>query len=158
VAATWQVPDVQARLLRDNGRPVPPPVSGYLLLDTGASKTCISSAVAQALGLTPIGKIKAYGASGEHTNRVVSAQLGIEVEDDRGNPRRISWVIPCQAIPRLEEPYQHIQLADSPLVLVGLLGRDLLRHATVIYDGKTGVLHITFDRHSTPAQAKKSKP
>jgi len=145
VGASWILPGVQLELLKQAGRSIPTPVSGHLLLDTGARSTCISQAVARQLGLKPIGKVKGFGAGGEHINDLVFARLQIAISDHRGFTTLIWWEMPCQAIPEMERHLGGIEINGQPVVVIGLLGRDILRVATVMYSGKNGTLEVTFD-------------
>ncbi len=54
IIAAWAVPQALAQALVAAGQPIPRPVEGLMLVDTGAQSTCISEAAAQALQLQPI--------------------------------------------------------------------------------------------------------
>lgn len=148
VGAGWAVPPALETELRRQQKPVPAPVSGYLLLDTGAEKTCISMAAARKLELKPIAKVKGFGAGGEHTFDLVFARLQITILDHRGITTSIWWDQPAQCVPDLEKHPQGrgVTIQDKPVELVGLLGRDILRLTTIIYNGREGKLQVTFDR------------
>jgi hypothetical protein len=146
IPAAWFVPEQQEAQLRTLGRPVPPPVEGHILLDTGASSTCISKAAAEKLGLRAISKVKGFGAGGLHTNDMVVARLGIAIEDERRRlVTQLFWNGRCQAIPEMEKHLQGILLNNEPVSLIGLLGRDILSLASFVYNGKKGTLEMTFD-------------
>jgi hypothetical protein len=145
VPAAWSLPAPQVELLKQAGRPIPAPFVGSLLIDTGAQRTCISLAAARTLGLKAISKVKGFGAGGEHVNDLVFARLQISIKDHRGIMTQIWWDMPCQAIPEMEKHLDGVELNGEPVVLVGLLGRDLLRLATVMYSGRNGTLEVIFD-------------
>lgn len=63
--ATWWVPAALAQSLSLAGKPIPPAVTGVIVIDTGADGTCISSEVAERLGLIPKRMQPGFGAGGE---------------------------------------------------------------------------------------------
>lgn len=145
IHAAWLAPKAQAELLASAGKPVPRPAVGMVLIDTGAQRTCISLAAAQALGLRPISKVKGFGAGGVHTNDLVFARLEISIQDHRNITTILFWEGPYQAIPEMENHLPGLQVQGRPTRVVGLLGRDILRHASIIYNGKNGTLQVNFD-------------
>jgi len=62
----------------------------------------------------------------------------------------IHWEAEVEEIPNLEESVEPLGLMHSgqPVKLVGLLGRDILRHARFLYDGIDGRIEIKFDLDS----------
>src|SRR2546430_7071793 len=78
---TWGIPEASAAAMRQAGRPVPPNVAGALLLDTGATRTCIALQTATELGLHPTRIQEGYGAAGKHSNLVFLARLEIKIID-----------------------------------------------------------------------------
>lgn len=146
IPAYWRVSLEHENLLAASGQTVPGPISGHILLDTGAHSTCISRAVATGLGLKAVQKMRGFGAGGEHVNDVVFARLGILIQDDRRNLlTNISWNVRAQAIPEMEKHLNGSLINGQPISLIGLLGRDILTYASFIYNGKTGTLEMTFD-------------
>lgn len=147
VGANWTVPPALESELKRQGRPVPSPVGGYLLLDTGAEKTCISKVAAQQLGLTPIGRVQGFGAGGVHTHDVVFARLSMVIADHRQITTALAWDQSVQCVPDLEKHPQArgVKIDNQPAHLIGLLGRDILRLTTVVYNGREGKLQVTFD-------------
>jgi hypothetical protein len=152
VYASWRVPEPLQAILQEAGRPVPNPVLGGLLLDTGAAKTCISEKAADDLGLKPTRLAKTYGAGGEYELSVVNARLGFRVSSARSE-HEVSFETEAQVIPLLEAGGRQMGLksGDNEIRLIGLLGRDLLRHAQVSYDGINGRFEISFDLGSLSA-------
>ncbi len=152
VYASWRVPEPLEAILQEAGKPVPSPVLGGLLLDTGAGKTCISENAAHDLGLNPIRLAKTYGAGGEYELSVVNARLGFRVSSSRSE-HDVSFETEAQVIPLLEAGGRQMGLrsGDTDIRLIGLLGRDLLRHAQVSYDGINGSFEISFDLASLSA-------
>jgi hypothetical protein len=58
------IPTALEQHLVANNLPVPPPVTGVALIDTGASSSAADTAKMQALGVQPIGVVPIGGAAG----------------------------------------------------------------------------------------------
>jgi len=84
IMARWSVTEALATQLASEGKPVPSPLAGFLLLDTGAKSTCIDNVVADTLGLAPIRIAKSHGVHGESEVPVYNARLTIAIEDAVG--------------------------------------------------------------------------
>ena len=155
VNASWLVPPAHADALRGAGRSVPPAVDGAMLVDTGASSTCISQQAASDLGLLPVRIGTTYGAGGLHQNPVYEVVLRIAITDGTGASSVISSQMQAMAIPELDKHLQQlgVQGTHGPLKLIGLLGRDFLRHATLIYSGAKGRVEVQIDPSSLPSGA-----
>jgi len=150
---SWWLPSASRNALASIGRAVPQQVSGVLLLDTGATNTCISLKAAQTLGLTATRIQDGYGAGGLHRNPVFFATLEISIADEKtGKITTIGWEQEVQGIPDLELHAQGLQYAGESVEVVGLLGRDILRHTRLAYDGIDGRFEITFDLKSLQQQ------
>lgn len=149
IPGRWSLPKVLEDHLLAAGRPIAAPVSGMLMLDTGASRTCLSRQAAQELGLTPVRLQRSYGAGGVHESAVFRVRLTLRLVDPSG-ATEIYWEMEAQEIPDLEASVDHLKLTHggAPVRLVGLLGRDVLRHTKLLYDGIVGRLEIKFDLDS----------
>ena len=103
--------------------PIPPPVSGHALIDTGAIATCIDADTAKSLNLPVIDVVKMASASHPATDaNVYPVRLEII-----GSPKPIEFNV-ARAI-------------GAPLKvqgLIALVGRDVLAHCTLIYQGGIG--------------------
>ncbi|MBI5489543.1 MAG: retropepsin-like domain-containing protein [Deltaproteobacteria bacterium] len=106
--------------------------SGWALIDTGASMTCISPEVTKALGLQTIAVVDCHTPAGE-VKRPVKA---VEFEFPGSQIR----VTTAQVI--------EVELAAPGIVM--LVGRDLLAHAALTYDGPTGTWTLELPRISAP--------
>lgn len=147
--AKWGVPAPLAKALEAAGRPVPAPIEGCLLLDTGATRTCISCLAADRLQLQPVGQVDGFGAGGAHKNPLYFAHLMIPIRDHRGLGTMLHAEVPCLGVPDLEKPALStggLSFEGRPMELIGLLGRDFLARTTFVYNGKEGHLQLTFDR------------
>ena len=138
VLAQWQIPRVLRQGFAAIGRTSPSPVNGHMLIDTGATATCISEEAARDLGLHPVGLQMGFGAGGEHQNPVFHALLILGICDPKKGTTVLGAEQRVQAIPKLEESFRRMDVRDgngNPVRLIGLLGRDFLRHTKFTYDG-----------------------
>lgn len=136
IVASWSVPAALAAALQAAGRAVPPVVTGMMLVDTGASSTCISEAAAMTLGLTPVRIAQTFGSAGLHSSNVYEAHLQILIEDqNRGVRSNLEFEFQPTGVPALEQQLPGLLLNGRPVALVGLLGRDFLRNTTMTYRG-----------------------
>jgi predicted aspartyl protease len=136
IAASWSVPAPLATALHGAGRPVPPAVPGMLLIDTGASSTCISESAAARLGLRPIRIAQTLGSGGSHPSNMYEAHLQILIEDPkRGVLSNLDIEFQAVGVPQLEQQLPGLTFNGQPTELVSLLGRDFLRNTTMTYRG-----------------------
>ena len=146
--ASWSVPPALAKALAEAARTVPNPIHGYMLIDTGASATCIALDVAQELGLAPLRQEKSYGAGGLVEHPVFGLQLTINFIDPVGRQVAVGGDIQAKGIPDLGDYFRHVPMDTPdpfPKRMVGLIGRDLLRHATFVYKGSVGQFDFRLD-------------
>lgn len=114
------------------GALIPDPVGAQLLIDTGASNTCLDPWVIQALGLTPSGVIQV------HTPSTTAQQA------HRCNQYDVSLVIPHPSISRV---FNAIPVMEAPLKhqgIDGLLGRDVLSQCLFVYNGELKIYTLSF--------------
>jgi predicted aspartyl protease len=107
--------------LTQRGLPVPAPIAGWALIDTGASGTCIDDAIAQQLGLPAIDVVQMASAS----HAITQQNLYPAVLEVQGTPIRIE-------VPRA------MGATLGPQGLIALIGRDLLMQCTLHYNGTIG--------------------
>src|SRR5262245_26504974 len=99
---TWELPRADVDALQKAGRPVPKPIFGALLLDTGATRTCIALQAAIDLGLQPRRMQDGFGAGGAHKNPLSLARLDIRTTNPKTNTTTgFSWERQVEAIPSL---------------------------------------------------------
>jgi predicted aspartyl protease len=110
--------------LMQQGLPVPPPVPGSALIDTGASQTCIDDATAQQLQLPVVDVVNMTSASHASTQQNIYPVL-IEV----AGGIRIN-------VPRA------MGANLAPQGLVTLIGRDFLQYCTLFYNGPHGSITL----------------
>lgn len=149
--AAWSVPAAQATAMHAAGIAPPAPVVGSMLLDTGASRTAIALTVATELGLRPTRVVPGYGAAGKYDLPAFYAALLMSFQSG-GRTLRVAREQEAVGIPDLDEMGGRLGISDTqgPVRIIGLLGRDFLRHAKFNYDGVKGVLHFVFDAGTLP--------
>lgn len=120
-----EIPLVLNQQLQAANKPIPPPVTGSALIDTGAGASAIDRQVPGKLGVSPIGTTNVSTPSGQSPHNLY--------------PIRVVWA------GLLTLDYQAVIDADlAPQGLVALLGRDFLERALFIYDGPNGEFRISF--------------
>jgi hypothetical protein len=112
---------------------VPAPTSGAFLVDTGASNTVIDQSLIAPLNLVPTGQVMC------HTPSTGAAAVAFNQYDVMlyipGPDGAAGWMI--EAIPVMES-----QLAAQGIY--GLIGRDLLDRAVLVYNGPTKHFTIAY--------------
>jgi hypothetical protein len=121
-----QVPTRLANHLLKAGKPVPQPVSGVCLVDTGAEKTCVDDAIIRSLGVAPINKIPVNTPSGTTQQYTFPARLSFP-----GTP------LPAADFSSVLGSHLAAQ------GIVALLGRDLLSNYVLVYNGQLGLFTLS---------------
>ena len=128
------VSDARALALQTAGKAIPQAQVVTALVDTGASSTCIDPAILQALELT------ATGSCDVHTPSTAGAPAKLEQYDVglmiRGSDASQSPLI-FPVMPVIATPL-------SPQGIQALIGRDLLAHCVLHYNGSTGLFTLAF--------------
>lgn len=81
LTVSWALPESRVKALALGGKTIPAPVNGAMLIDTGASQTCIDIDIAEELGLDVVGRRSGFGFGGHHTSPVYNAVLVIPAGD-----------------------------------------------------------------------------
>lgn len=121
------VPAAYAKQLTDSGQPVPPPQVVTAMIDSGASISTVSDAVAAAAGLQQVGSVPIGGVGGTSTRPIFSASFGV---------------------PDYGITLDPIEIAGVSLPVGGfevLLGRDVLKSLLFTYAGVKGNFLLTQD-------------
>ncbi len=79
------IPTALSRVLEKREVPIPPPIMGWALIDTGATRTCADAEALSKLGVSPIGVVKTGTAGGTVDQKLYPARLrfpteGFEIE------------------------------------------------------------------------------
>lgn len=120
VAVQLEVSSALGKRLGDEGKPIPQPITGTGLIDTGATFSAIDTSIAAKLGLEPTGLVKVGTAKGAHEAPIYSLKITLP-----------------SALVQVEDSYvTGVELADTPYI--ALLGRSFLRSGILIYDGWSG--------------------
>jgi|FaiFalDrversion3_1042247.scaffolds.fasta_scaffold21286_1 hypothetical protein len=125
------IPSTLAQLLTAQNQAIPPPVTGWALIDTGATRSCVDSKVIASLGVKPIGVAVTGTAGGPVQQYRYPARFrfpgeGLEIE--------FSSVI-------------GVNLAGQSIGgrdIIVLLGRDVLSRCVLIYNGPGGFFTLAF--------------
>ena len=98
----WLHPTVTEENLKNQGLPIPKPVGGLLLVDTGATITCISQKAANALRLQPTRLAKGHGAGGEHEDPIYFTRLRISIQNEGARTTMRNGSRRCRVFPILK--------------------------------------------------------
>jgi len=148
VSAQWSVPPQLIAAYEALGMPVPVPIAGYMLIDTGADVACIDAEVAEELRLVPVGRGITFGAHGPGEVLKYIARLEMKIADPVRGQIVVASQMVVAGIPNLDRVFQqrHPVTADGhPVRMIGLLGRDFLRHGTFTYRGAEGRMDLRLD-------------
>ncbi len=114
------------------------PIPGVMLVDTGATRTCVSQAVADDLGLMPSDTIRSHGAHGFLDASVYPVTVDVTFPNNTKEPFVMSLSDSIMAIKDLENAIPDLELDGVPTRVIGLLGRDFLKHVIFEYHGPFG--------------------
>ncbi len=126
LAVEINVPQSLANVLTSQGAALPQPVTGSALVDTGATSCCVEESLVQGLGLQPVGQVHVCGQSGLKLQNVYLARMSF----------------PGSPMPTLELPLIGVQMTGQNLI--SPIGRDVLRHCVLVYNGPMGSYTIAF--------------
>jgi hypothetical protein len=126
------IPDALAQQLQKDGTPVPSPVTGVALIDTGASISGIDTSVIQHLQVQPVGQVTIGGVTGSKLRSKYPAQFSF----------------PGTSLPSLnfgelvESEVSNLSIPGASGPLIALIGRDILHHFVLIYNGPAGTFTL----------------
>lgn len=123
------VPLVLAESLQKAASPIPAPVQGWALIDTGASISAVDSSVVSQLGINENGRAVVGTAGGR--------------QEQFTYPPRLSF--PGTLLPPIDHPKVlgcdlsgHVLFGVQNLRIIALIGRDMLRSAIFVNNGTVG--------------------
>jgi hypothetical protein len=123
VAVEVGIPAALKTHLAEKGLPIPPAVSGYALVDTGAFATAVDESIFTSLGVQHINEIVTETPSGSGKSKIYPASVtfpGMNV-----NEMPMEQVVGCTLKWKAR--------GDKEIIM--LLGRDLLQWFVLIYNG-----------------------
>jgi hypothetical protein len=154
----WFIPPILQQQYQKEGRAIPDPIAGPVLVDTGAHHSCISEKTAKKLGLLPVMTKKTAGLHGAQDSNIYYVGMMLTVGNPqslaaaKAQPRTMQKIAHMTGVPHLEEASQEYGAMISTatgekLGFTGLLGRDFLNHIRMTYDGPAGTLRMVADRN-----------
>ncbi len=115
--------DISAKLEEDYRRknlPLPQSITGYGLIDTGATITAIDADIINSLGISPSGITTVHTPQGSAMQRVFSLRLTL--------PNGITF------------NFQNVTGSVlKPMGIIALIGRDVLYRGVFVYNGTVGL-------------------
>jgi len=120
---------------------------GYALIDSGSSTTCVTLDAAERLKLRHTSRKPGYSAGGPTTNAHVETVMQIPIKDEAGKQITVQIAGEFAALPDLERYYRDLDLkAGAETVnVIGLIGRDILKYGSLLYDGARCRWELQFD-------------
>jgi hypothetical protein len=127
------VPPQIAQILTNAGQSVPNCATGLALIDTGASLTCVHEPILQGLGLNPVGIVNSGTAGGPRQQNAYPVRIICPTQ---------GWTLDLRRAIGVDLTGQIINKVP-PEPIIALLGRDLLEHWVLIYNGPGGFWTIS---------------
>jgi hypothetical protein len=122
-----------AALLGTNQTP-PSPLLVKLLIDTGAQVSAVEETFAIQLGLRPKRFVSLAGISQQaQLCPVYAMTLAFAMVDDTGQKKEVAISSEVVGVSSPPNPHTH----------VGVLGRDILSHFRLLYEGDTGLFELS---------------
>jgi hypothetical protein len=123
-----KIPNALANYLTQKGQPVPSPVSGDALVDTGASVSCVDETVIQNLGVNPVGISQVGTPSSANISQFQYPVL---------------FAFPGTTLPAIEIAHA-LGSVLQPQGLLALIGRDILSSFVFTYNGVGGFITLSY--------------
>ncbi len=133
VSVVIAIPSALARRFQREDRPIPDPISGYALIDTGASITSVDRHIFERLHLFPVGRTTVTTAGGQQPQSKYPGRLSFP-----GTP------LPERDFAELLGADLSGLQADTGKSIIALLGRDLLTDMVMVYDGRHATVTIAY--------------
>jgi hypothetical protein len=132
IPVTIGIPTALEEFCVEKGYQIPPAVSGYALIDTGASASAVHEQLLMDMGVQPIDSIPNQTAHGAGRSFVYPAKVAfpaLNVENyrfDRLMGSQLNW-----------------KTKDGKQIIM-LLGRDILKYMLLVYNGLSSDIHLAF--------------
>lgn len=129
-----EVPQALAAALSALGQPIPAPVQGLALIDTGASVSAVDVTVIQQLGVQQVGQVSLATPTGAQPRQTFPGRFTFP----SGNipPMDFQTLVGADLI------QQGIAGTNTPFI--ALIGRDILCHFVLVYNGLDGSFSLAF--------------
>lgn len=112
-------------------------IAGEFLLDTGSSGAMIDLGAAEMLGLFPRGAKSVHGIHGYGSLQLYLARVVLPALSDDGRATFYSAALECVGVPSLRE-----RNSEHRADVIGILGRQFLRHGRVTIDHLSGQFEL----------------
>ncbi len=129
ISVAITIPNALVQLYQKEQRPIPAPISGIALIDTGATKTCVHDKIMEKLGVQTTGVTTTHTANGPKQSNLYPAHFSFPA-------------------PKIEIDFNSVLEVDlsgqtfQNQQIVALIGRDLLSRAVLVYNGPAGMFTI----------------
>ncbi len=120
-----RVPKAFEDLLVKQRKPIPKPVSGRALIDTGASISAVDNSIITSLEVQPVGLIEVHTPSGSALQNQYPVRFGF----------------PGSSLPELTVQ-QAIGSVLQAQGIIALIGRDALSSVILVYNGPSGIITL----------------
>jgi len=128
-----EVPEALAASLQATTQPIPNPVDGIALIDTGATITSVHAPILIGLGINPVGVVTVGTAGGPQQQSAYPAKFRFPGTQLPGF--ELARVIGCDLTG---------QTVMNQRPIIALIGRDVLSRAVLVYNGSAGMFSLSF--------------
>lgn len=111
--------------------PVPPPATGYALIDTGASISGVHEALLTQMNIQPIDSVPLFTPSGQGRCSLYPARLALPAMNVSNVPIRVAG------------NQLNFTASDGKNIIM-LFGRDILHQFLMVYNGKMNSITLAF--------------
>jgi hypothetical protein len=123
------IPQALAELYTKQNIPIPSPIAGIALVDTGATRSCAHGSIMRQLGVNPIGVATSGTAAGQVQHNLYPAHFTFPAANIN---------IDFSSVVGVNLTGQNIN--GKPLI--ALIGRDVLAMGIFVYNGHVGAFSI----------------
>lgn len=125
------IPTALSRYLAARNEPIPAPVAGVALIDTGATRSCADNQVMSTLNVNPIGRVRLGTARGRSWHFLYPAKFRFP---------EIRFEVEFSSVIGVDLRGQGI----GKQRIIALIGRDLLSRCILVYNGTKGSFSLAF--------------
>lgn len=119
------IPSSLSRMLAEQGQNIPSPVSGFILIDTGATRSAVDINTILRLSVNAIGITNLMSASGESQHNLYPAKFSFP---------GLKFEVEFSSLVGVDLSRQSI----GGQQIIALMGRDLLSRCLLVYNGTKG--------------------